>query len=137
MKRPGIVSFNAIINLFFGLVFTFINLLVISQSNPHQGGSAWHFWEWDWDVIKVIGPLTVLSIASILVFFGLWRLRPWGRTLFIILNIVLAVLVAALVLFGGLESTVAKIVLSVLVLIFITAPLGMSRPEIKEAFRVF
>ncbi len=136
MKRPGIVSFNAIINLFFGVVFTFINLLVISQSNPHQGGSAWHFWEWDWDVIKVIGPLTILSIASIMVFFGLWRLRPWGRTLFIILNIVLALLVAALVIFGGLESRTGKIVLSVLVLVFITAPLGMSRPEVKEAFRV-
>jgi len=140
MKRPGIVTFNALLNLFFGIVFTFINLLVISQSNPHEGGSAWHFWEWDWDVIKIIGPLTVLSIASIFVFFGLWRLRPWGRTLFNVVNVVLAVLVGVLAL-GllpedlRLESGTARIVLGVLALIFITAPLGMAKPEIKEAFK--
>jgi hypothetical protein len=134
MKRPGIVSFNAILNLFFGVLFTFINIYLIVTSNPHQGGSVLEISEWDWDVIKWNVPLTILSVASICVFVGLWRLRPWGRTLFIIVNLVLAAAMAYLVLFGGLESTVAKIVLSVMGLIFLTAPLGMSRPEIKHAF---
>ncbi|MFQ5458760.1 MAG: hypothetical protein ACE5FC_09980, partial [Myxococcota bacterium] len=123
MKRPGIVSFNALLNLFFGVVFTFINGVVIAGSNPHAGGSSWHFWEWDWDVIKIIGPLTVLSVASIFVFFGLWRLRPWGRTLFNSVNIVLAVLVGALAVSGyEIESGTARIVLGILALVFVTAP---------------
>ena len=136
MSRPGIVTFNALINLFFGCVFTFINLVVIAGSNPHAGGSPWHFWEWDWDVIKVIGPLTVLSVGNIFVFFGLWRLRSWGRTLFNIINIVLALGVGAIAISGyALESTTARIVLGVLAFVFLTAPLGMAKPEIKELFK--
>ena len=136
MKRPGIVTFNALINLFFGCVFTLINLVVIAGSNPHEGGSPWHFWDWDWDVIKVIGPLTVLSVGNIFVFFGLWRLRSWGRTLFSIINLILALAVGSLAISGyGLESTTARIVLGVLAFIFLTAPLGMAKPEIKELFK--
>ena len=134
MKRPGIVSFNAILNLILGVAFTIINLVVIAGSNPHEGGSSWHFWEWDRDVVLPTLGLTVLSVASIFVFFGLWRLKPWGRTLFIVVNLVLALAMAYLVLFGGLESRTAKIVLSIMGVVFLTAPLGMSRPEIKEAF---
>jgi O-antigen/teichoic acid export membrane protein len=140
MSRPGIVTFNALINLFFGCVFTFINLVVITGSNPHAGGSAWHFWEYDPDVVIPIGLLTILSICNIFVFFGLWRLRSWGRTLFNILNVFLALCAAVLALNllpedFKLESGVARIVFSVLALVFLTAPLGMAKPEIKELFK--
>jgi len=140
MKRPGIVTFNAILNLFFGVVFTFINLLVITGSNPHEGGSAWHFWEYDSDVVIPIGLLSILSISNLFVYFGLWRLRAWGRTLFNVQNIFLAVvaLIFALNLLPegmGLESTTARIVFGVLALVFATAPLGMAKPEIKDAFK--
>ena len=138
MKRPGVVTFNALLNLFFGVVFTFINLVVVSGSNPHEGGSALHFWEWDSDVVIPAGALTILSIANIFVFFGLWRLRPWGRALFNVVNLVLAIFAGALAATGyGLDenSTTARIVLGVLAFVFLTAPLGMSKPEIKEAFK--
>jgi len=135
MKRPGIVSFNALLNLFFGVVFTFINLYLIVFSNPHEGGSALDISEWDWDVIKWNVPLTLVSGASIFVFVGLWRLRPWGRTLFNVLNVVLGLAMLYLIFLGGLEGTLPKIVLGVLALVFFTAPLGMGKPEIKEAFK--
>ncbi len=140
MKRPGIVTFNALLNLFFGVVFTAINLIVITGSNPHAGGSAWHFWEYDADVVIPIGLLTILSIGNLFVFLGLWRLRPWGRTLFNAINILLAVMVGILALNllpedMRLESGTARIVLGVLALVFATAPLGMAKPEIKEAFK--
>ncbi len=140
MKRPGIVTFNAILNLFFGLVFTFINLIVITGSNPHEGGSAWHFWEYDADVVIPAGLLTILSVSNLCVFFGLWRLKPWGRTLFNLQSILLAVIavIFALSLLPedlALESTTARIVFGVLALVFATAPLGMSKPEIKDAFK--
>jgi len=138
MKRPGIVTFNALLNLFFGVVFTFINIVVISGSNPHEGGSSWHFWEWDSDVVIPTGLLTVLSVSNLFVFFGLWKLRPWGRTLFNLVNIVLALFAGALAITGyGLEetSTTARIVLGVLTVVFALAPVGMAKPEIKEAFK--
>jgi hypothetical protein len=135
MKRPGIVTFNALLNLFFGVIFTFLNLYLIATSNPHQGGSALDISEWDWDVIKWNVPLTIVSVASIFVFIGLWRLRPWGRTLFNAVNVLLGLAMLYLVFLGGLESTVAKIVLGILALVFFTAPLGMGKPEIKEAFK--
>jgi len=138
MKRPGIVTFNALLNLFFGVVFTFINIVVISGSNPHEGGSAWHFWEWDRDVVIPMTLLTVLSVSNLFVFFGLWKLRPWGRTLFNLVNVVLAIFAAGLALTGyGLDekSTTARIVLGVLAVVFAMAPVGMAKPEIKEAFK--
>jgi len=135
MKRPGLVTFNALLNLFFGVLFTIINLYLITASNPHEGGSMLEVSQWDWDVIKWNLPLAALSVGSIFVFIGLWRLRPWGRTLFNIVNIVLGLAMLYLIIWGELETTAAKVVTVVLGLIFFTAPLGMGRPEIKEAFK--
>ena len=78
MQRPGIVTFNAILNLVIGLLFTVLNLVQLLGSNPHAGGSPWHFWEWDQDVVIPVGLFTVLSVSSLCVFVGLWRLKPWA-----------------------------------------------------------
>jgi hypothetical protein len=135
MKRPGIVTFNALINLIFGVIFAALNIYLCIASNSHQEGAlTLDVRAWDWDVVKVNGPFAILSLVAVCVFFGLWRLRPWGRTLFNILNIVLALGMAYLVFLAGIESTSWKIVWGVLGLIFLTAPLGMARPEVKEAF---
>jgi hypothetical protein len=140
MKRPGVVTFNALLNLLTGLLFTVVNIAVLTGSNPHAGGSAWHFWEYDWDVVKIIGPLTILSIASLFVFFGLWRLRSWGRTLFNGVNLIIGVVLLALAITGGVEgfeveSGKARIIVGLVSLIFFLAPVGMAKPEIKEAFK--
>jgi hypothetical protein len=140
MRRPGIVTFNALLNLVIGVVFTFIDLVVITDANPHPGASAWHFWEWDSDVVIPMGILIAFSVGAIFVFFGLWRLRPWGRTLFNTINLLIGLALLGFAITGGfgnweIESMKARIIVGCVSLIFLTAPLGMAKPEVKEAFK--
>jgi len=138
MKRPGIVTFNALLNLLLGIIFTPLNLYLVATSNPHgQGGFTWDVTVWDPIIILTYSPLTALSISSILIFIGLWRLRPWGRTLFIVINILIGLFLLGVAVAGwGVDSTKARWIVAAVSLIFLVlGPLGMSRPEIKDAFK--
>jgi hypothetical protein len=137
MKRPFIVTFNALLNLFLGLIFTFINLYFVACSNPHGvGGCTSDVTLWDPLIILTYSPLTALSVGSIFVFFGLWRLRRWGRTLFNLINIVIGLFFISLAVTGyGIDHAKARWILAAVSMIFFLAPLGMAKPAIKEAFR--